>query len=71
MEILMKSILDPTFHYVPSAATDVRKTFVRIRREMEDANERSAQSSGGHPGPLARHANAPADYRFHSACQDE
>jgi hypothetical protein len=29
----MKSILDPSFRYVPSHATDVRKTFDRIRRE--------------------------------------
>lgn len=31
----MKSILDPTFRYVPSASTDVRRTFARIRREMQ------------------------------------
>ena len=31
----MKSILDPSFRYVPSASTDVRKTFARIRREMQ------------------------------------
>jgi hypothetical protein len=30
----MKSILDPTFRYVPSVQTDVRKTFARIRREL-------------------------------------
>jgi len=29
----VKSILDPTFRYTPSHATDVRKTFERIRRE--------------------------------------
>lgn len=39
----MKSILDPTFHYTPSAKTDLRKTFARIRREQakkkaEDSN---------------------------------
>ena len=33
----MKSILDPTFHYVPSVETDLKKTFSRIRREMEKA----------------------------------
>ena len=38
----MKSILDPTFRYVPSAATDVRKTFARIRREMSRAQARPA-----------------------------
>jgi hypothetical protein len=31
----MKSILDPSFRYVPSHATDVRKTFERIRREAQ------------------------------------
>ncbi|MBS0320430.1 MAG: hypothetical protein JSR18_07815 [Proteobacteria bacterium] len=30
----MKSILDPTFRYVPSAETDIRKTFSRVRGEM-------------------------------------
>jgi len=29
----VKSILDPSFRYTPSHATDVRKTFERIRRE--------------------------------------
>ena len=36
----MKSILDPSFRYVPSHATDVRKTFDRIRREVEVAARR-------------------------------
>jgi hypothetical protein len=31
----MKSILDRSFRYVPSHATDIRKTFERIRREQE------------------------------------
>jgi hypothetical protein len=30
----MKSILDPSFRYTPSHATDVRRTFERIRREL-------------------------------------
>jgi len=30
----MKSILDPTFRYVPSVQTDLRKTFARVRREQ-------------------------------------
>ncbi len=33
----MKSILDPSFHYVPSTQTDLRKTFSRVRREMARA----------------------------------
>ena len=30
----MKSLLDPTFKYVPSVETDIRKTFDRVRREI-------------------------------------
>lgn len=35
----MKSILDPSFRYVPSASTDLRKTFARVRREQQKAAE--------------------------------
>ena len=31
----MKNILDRSFRYVPSHATDLRKTFDRIRKERE------------------------------------
>jgi hypothetical protein len=31
----MKSILDPSFKYVDSAHTNLRKTFERIRREQQ------------------------------------
>ena len=41
----MKSILDPTFRYVPSASTDVRKTFARIRREMQKSGASNAMPS--------------------------
>ena len=34
----MKSILDPSFRYTPSAETDIRKTFARIRREQRQAS---------------------------------
>jgi hypothetical protein len=30
-----KSIFHPEFHYQPSHATDIRKTFERVRRELE------------------------------------
>jgi len=30
----MKSILDPSFRYTPSAGTDLKKTFARVRREQ-------------------------------------
>ena len=40
----MKSILDRSFVYVPSARTDIRKTFARIRREQtEQTKEREAK----------------------------
>jgi hypothetical protein len=35
----MKSILDRSFRYRPSYATDVRETFERVRREVEAAAE--------------------------------
>jgi hypothetical protein len=31
----MKRLLDPSFKYVPSGQTDLRKTFARIRREQQ------------------------------------
>ena len=42
----MKSILDPSFRYVPSTQTDIRKTFSRIRREMARANAQSGREQG-------------------------
>lgn len=33
----MKSILDPTFCYIPSTHTDIAKTFARVRREHRNA----------------------------------
>lgn len=34
----MKSILDPSFSYVRSDRTDLRKTFQRVRKEMQAAS---------------------------------
>jgi hypothetical protein len=31
----MPNILDKSFRYVPAAATDLKATFARIRREMK------------------------------------
>lgn len=39
----MKSLLDPSFHYVPSIKTDLRKTFARIRREQRGKDARYYQ----------------------------
>jgi hypothetical protein len=33
----MKSILTPGFRYTPSVATDLKKTFARVRREQRKA----------------------------------
>jgi len=41
----VKSILDPSFHYVPSAETDLKKTFSRIRRQMQKANAQNVAAS--------------------------
>jgi hypothetical protein len=35
----MKSILDRSFKYTPSAATDVRKTFERVRQQQRAERE--------------------------------
>jgi hypothetical protein len=40
----MKSIVDPSFHYVPSADTDIRKTFERIRLEMQQKSQVSGNA---------------------------
>ena len=45
----MTSILDPSFRYVPSAATDIRKTFARIRREMSKAKAPPAPAAATSP----------------------
>lgn len=45
----MKSLLDPTFRYVPAAATDLRKTFARIRREQAIERARREREQQQHP----------------------
>ncbi len=42
----MKSILDRSFRYTPSASTDLRKTFARLRREqLARVRERDASEA--------------------------
>jgi hypothetical protein len=36
----MKSVFDSSFKYTPSFATDVRKTFERVRREQRQVRGR-------------------------------
>jgi len=45
----VKSLLDPTFRYVPSSETDLRKTFARVRREMR--RERAPEARGRERSP--------------------
>jgi len=40
----VKSILDKSFRYVPAAATDLKATFERIRKEREEAERRAAEN---------------------------
>lgn len=39
----MSNILSPQFKYTPAAATDIRKTFARIRRELKEREEEKAK----------------------------
>ncbi len=57
----MKSILDKSFTYVNAASTDIRKTFARVRREMEKAE--AARKPVDLPGPRTVVALLPKDRR--------
>ena len=52
-----RSILDRGFRYRPSFATDVRKTFERIRREQQEAHDKVLPL---HPMKKTRDQNAAA-----------
>ena len=41
----VKWIFDPSFHYTPSYATDLRKTFERIRRQIQSQDRDGSASS--------------------------
>jgi hypothetical protein len=41
----MKSILDPSFKYRPSTQTNLRKTFARVRRELQVGPDRPAPAA--------------------------
>lgn len=58
----MKSILDPTFRYVPSVETDLRKTFARVRRELRATSARGNAEPATAPNVLSlqRRNAAPA-----------
>jgi hypothetical protein len=50
-----KSILDPAFRYRSSHATDIRKTFERVRQEIEQArSNRPAVDTADRVVPLKK-----------------
>lgn len=49
----MKSILDPSFCYTSSLHTDVRKTFERVRRELQRVATGADMRSDGNGNVLA------------------
>ncbi|MGQ0523604.1 MAG: hypothetical protein ACT4P8_08105 [Betaproteobacteria bacterium] len=55
----MKSILDRSFRYTPSAHTDLRKTFARVRREQRTLDHEAtaaAEEAKIKVAPLRRQA---------------
>lgn len=59
----MKRITDPSFRYTPAAATDIRKTFARIKRQQIEQAKRKdaieaeqAEKLAGHITPKRRTA---------------
>jgi hypothetical protein len=42
----MKHILDSAFHYRPSFDTDVRKTFEKVRRQLQVRERESGKPNG-------------------------
>ena len=49
----VKWIFDPSFCYTPSYATDVRKTFERIRRQLQSPEPVWARLRAGDEAPHA------------------
>jgi hypothetical protein len=45
----MKSILDPSFRYTQSVDTDLRKTFARVRREMQKSQQQPVIATNVRP----------------------
>jgi len=56
----MKSILDPTFRYVPSVETDLRKTFARVRRELRGGPPKASEPPVTNVLSLQRRQASPA-----------
>lgn len=50
----MKNILDSSFRYRPSFATDVRKTFEKIRRQQRERDRDQAKATPGAEGKVLK-----------------
>ena len=48
----MKSILDPSFEYTPSAETDLRKTFAKLRRRQNALRQNLLRSMRPQAGDM-------------------
>jgi hypothetical protein len=57
-----KSILDPTFEYRNAASTDVRKTFERVRRKVDETAVR-AQDNRRNVSTMADRNNVQREQR--------
>src|ERR1044072_4143616 len=49
----MRSILDPSFRYTPSFATDLKKAFARIRRKNQQESARAIRTIADPRGNVA------------------
>ncbi len=52
----MKSILDPSFRYTKSVETDLRKTFARVRGELQKQQAHATVGVAATPNVLPFHA---------------
>lgn len=50
----MKKLTDPEFKYVPAVATDIRKTFARVRQQQRAAAQARAATDKVKPLAVVR-----------------
>ena len=61
----MRSILDPSFRYTKSVATDLRKTFARVRRELRKQQQEQSTVSVEAKGKVLPFRSAKAALEGH------
>lgn len=59
----MKSILDPSFRYTASFATDLRKTFARLRHQRRQESAKTLPTPAVTPANVASIVNRAARVR--------